>query len=52
MLAEFEYRFNRRNAKKRPLLWARLMELGLRGARRTRAYFAEKGAMFRQLGLS
>lgn len=52
LLAEFEYRFNRRNAKRRPLLWARLMEMGLRGARRTRAYFADKGAMFRQLGLS
>ena len=52
LLAEFEFRFNRRNAKKRPLLWARLMELGLNTQARTRAYFAEKGAMFRQLGLS
>jgi transposase-like protein len=52
LLAEFEYRFNRRNAKRRPLLWARMMEMGLKGAARTRAYFAKKGAMFRQLGLS
>ncbi len=52
LLAEFEHRFNRRNAKKRPLLWARLMEMGLNTWARTRAYFAEKGAMFRLLGLS
>lgn len=51
-LATFEYRFNRRAAGKRPLLFTRLMEFGLKAAARTRAYFTEKGAMFRQLGLS
>lgn len=52
LLAEFEYLFNRRHAKHRPLLWARLLEMGLETDQRTRAYFAEKGSMFRQLGLS
>jgi hypothetical protein len=52
LLSEFEFRFNRRRAKRRPLLFARMMEFGMHGAGRTRAYFEEKGGMFRQLGLT
>lgn len=51
-LATFEYRFNRRTAKRRPHLFAKLIEFGLHTVGKTRAYFTEKGAMFRQLGLS
>lgn len=51
-LATFEYRFNRRTAKRRPHLFARLIEFGLHTVGKTRAYFTEKGSMFRQLGLS
>jgi hypothetical protein len=51
-LATFEYRFNRRRAAKRPLLFTRLMEMALRAAGKARNYFADKGTMFRQLGLS
>lgn len=52
LLSEFEFRFNRRRAKHRPLLFARLMEFGMHGAPGTRAYFDEKGGMFRKLGLT
>ena len=52
LLAEFEFRFNRRKANKRPLLFARLMEFGLKRAAQTRSYFLKKGEMFRQMGLS
>lgn len=51
-LAEFEFRFNRRTAKHRPHLFAKLMEFGRHVVGKTRAYFEEKGAMFRRLGLS
>ena len=52
LLAEFEFRFNRRRANKRPLLFARLMEFGLKTTAQTRSYFLKKGEMFRQMGLS
>lgn len=56
LLAEFEFRFNRRNSKRRPLLFARLIEFGQSITRnkgdRTRKYFTAKGTMFRELGLS
>jgi len=52
LLSEFEFRFNRRRSKKRPLLFARLMEMGLRERARPRHYFAEKGSMFREMGLT
>jgi hypothetical protein len=52
LLAEFEFRFNRRRANKRPLLFVRLMEFGLKTTAQTRSYFLKKGEMFRQMGLS
>lgn len=39
MLAEFEFRFNRRRAEKRPLLFARVIEFGLKVIGKTRRYF-------------
>jgi Zn ribbon nucleic-acid-binding protein len=52
LLAEFEFRFNRRRTEKRPLLFARAIEFGLRAAGKTRRYFTEKGTMFREMGLT
>lgn len=52
LLSEFEFRFNRRNSLRRPLLFARLMELGQDGVGKTRCYFAELGERHRQLGLA
>ena len=52
LLAEFEFRFNRRRSQHRPLLWARLMEMGLKAAGKTRRYFTEKGTMFHEMGLT
>lgn len=52
LLAEFEFRFNRRRSGKRPLLWARLMEMGLKTAGKTRRYFTDKGKMFHEMGLT
>lgn len=52
LLAEFEFRFNRRRAGKRPLLFARAIEFGLKVTGKTRRYFTEKGTMFREMGLT
>lgn len=52
LLAEFEFRFNRRRSEKRPLLFARAIEFGLQTRGKTRRYFTEKGTMFRQMGLT
>ncbi|MCQ3949942.1 MAG: hypothetical protein DPW14_08975 [Planctomycetes bacterium] len=53
LLAEFEFRFNRRRANRRPLLFARLMEFGLKTTARPRRYFLKKkGKVFRETGLS
>ncbi|MBX3458599.1 MAG: hypothetical protein KF696_01390 [Planctomycetes bacterium] len=50
LLAEFEFRFNRRRSEKRPLLFARATEFGLKVTGKTRRYFTEKGTMFHQMG--
>lgn len=52
LLAEFEFRFNRRRSSKRPLLFARAIEFGLKVTGKTRHYFTEKGTMFREMGLT
>lgn len=52
LLAEFEFRFNRRRAEKRPLLFSRAIEFGLKVVGKTRRYFSEKGTMFREMGLT
>lgn len=52
LLAEFEFRFNRRRAEKRPLLFARAIEFGLKVTGKTRAYFTEKGTMLHEMGLT
>ena len=52
LLAEFEFRFNRRSAEKRPLLFARAIEFGLQVRGKTRRYFTDKGTMFHQMGLT
>jgi len=52
LLAEFEFRFNRRGAGKRPLLFARAIEFGLKATGKTRRYFTEKGTMFHEMGLT
>lgn len=52
LLAEFEYRFNRRRAKRRPLLFGRMLELGQRIVGRTRAWFEALGKRYREIGLS
>jgi Zn ribbon nucleic-acid-binding protein len=54
LLAEFEFRFNRRRSEKRPMLFARAIEFGLKakGKGKTRCDFTEKGTMFRQMGLT
>lgn len=52
LLAEFEFRFNRRRSEKRPLLFARAIEFGLQTRGKTRRYFTEKGKMFHQMGLT
>lgn len=52
LLAEFEFRFNRMRSEKRPLLFARAIEFGLKVTGKTRRYFIEKGTMFHQMGLT
>lgn len=52
LLAEFEFRFNRRRSEKRPLLFARAIEIGLKVTGKTRRYFTEKGTMFHEMGLT
>ena len=45
LLAEFEFRINRRRSRKRPLLFHRVMELGIRRRPLTREAFAELGSI-------
>ena len=45
LLTEFEFRLNRRRSRKRPLLFHRVMEVGVRTRPLTRAAFVELGRM-------
>ncbi len=47
-----EFRFNRRRSERRPLLFARAIEFGMKVTGKTRRYFTEKGTMFREMRLT
>lgn len=52
LLAEFEFRFNRRNSNRRPGLFARMLEFGQDAIGQTRRYFEALGKQYREQGLA